>query len=339
MMSDNDQTDRAQLVRRLALAAGFERVGIATAGPVNRGDYYKGWLDRGCAGEMHYLHRHLDVRVDPRKLLDGARSIIVVAQNYRHDSCSQSGIAEASTSEPVSDARSSTTAEPVRGRIAQYAWGRDYHRVLKKRLRGLADALHEAIGEPFETRVCVDTAPIVEREWAAVAGIGWIGKNTVVLDRQLGSFFFLGEIVTTLELEPSEPATDYCGSCTRCLEACPTGALSAPYQMDASRCIAYLTIEHRGDIPESLQVLMGNWVFGCDVCQEVCPYNRHAPVTQEPAYALHKRHPLPPRPQLDELPAWTEQGYRRNLAGSAIKRATLEMLKRNADIAGRNADR
>lgn len=317
---------RADLVRRVALETGFDRVGIARAGPIAHPEYFEDWLARGRAGEMTYLPRYRSMRVDPRRLLTGARSVVAVAQSYHHGAAAVSGPAGAESS------------EGARGRVAQYAWGRDYHRVLRKKLHRLADRLHEELDETFETRVCVDTAPIMEREVAAAAGVGWIGKNTMVLNREIGSFFFLGEIVTTLELTPSASLTDHCGTCTRCLEACPTGALVAPYQMDATRCIAYLTIEHRGDITTNLHPMMGDWVFGCDVCQDVCPYNRHATLTGEPAYQLSERNPLVPRPLLSQLTNLSEAGYGRHLAGSAMKRATLAMLKRNAAIARANSE-
>lgn len=210
-----------------------------------------------------------------------------------------------------------------------YAWGRDYHRVMKKKLRRVVGRLREAVPEPFAARICVDTAPLLEREFAAAAGIGWIGKNTMVLDHELGSYFFLGEIVTTLDLEPDGPAADQCGRCTQCLEACPTGALDRPYEMDAARCISYLTIEHREAIPVGLRSLIGDWVYGCDICQEVCPHNHRAPETTEPDYAIRGPGPFP---LLNELLAWDEEEYASRLRGSAMKRASLSMMKRNAEV-------
>ncbi len=320
--------DHAEVVRRLGAEAGFARVGIARVEPLGRAEYVRAWLARGRAGEMAYLERTREIRLDPEKLLAGARSVIVAADLYHQK-----------LADPPADRGGPSPGDgPARGRVAQYAWGRDYHRVLRKKLHRFADALREAIREPFDARVCVDTAPVLEREWAAAAGIGWIGKNTMVLHQDLGSFFFLGEIVTTLELPPSSPAADHCGTCTRCLDACPTAAFVAPYQMDATRCIAYLTIEHRGAVAETLQPLMGDWVFGCDVCQDVCPYNREAPVSQESSYFLNQRNPLPPRPALDGILKLTEADHREQLAGSAMKRATLPMLQRNAAIAMRNQD-
>jgi epoxyqueuosine reductase len=215
-----------------------------------------------------------------------------------------------------------------------YAWGEDYHVVVREKLTALLDRLRDALTEPFAAKVCVDTAPLVEREWAAQAGIGWIGKNTLVLDDQLGSYFFLGAIVTTLELEPDEPVADHCGTCTACLEACPTSAFPAAYQMDAPRCISYLTIEHRANIPAEFHEKMGNWVFGCDVCQEVCPFNRRASLTREPRFAIR---PPGAEPLLNEILSWTPEDYRAQLKGSAMKRAKLGMLHRNAAITRKNA--
>jgi len=325
------QQDKADLVSRLALEAGFDAVGIAEAGPVARQAYFREWLRQGRHGEMDYLARTADIRVDPGRLLPGARSLVVVAQSYK-----PSAETRESKGSFAVEKRGGPTDGP-RGRIARYAWGWDYHRVLRRKLQRLVDSLHRAIAEPFETRVCVDTAPIIEREMAAAAGLGWLGKNTLVLHPGLGSYLFVGEIVTTLELAPSRPVSDRCGSCSRCLEACPTGALTEPYRMDATRCIAYLTIEHRGEIPAELAGAMGDWVFGCDLCQEVCPYNRKAPATREPEFDLSDRFPLPPRPQLETFLNLTEDQRQQWLAGSAMKRATLAMLQRNATIALRNA--
>ena len=309
-------SETTALVKTLAAEQGFCRTGIAPAGALDRADYYTRWLAAGRHGRMAYLTRNLDIRLDPGRILDGARSMIVTAHAYR---------------QPAPD----RPRDQPRGRVAMYAWGRDYHKVVKRKLFVLCDRLRTEVPEPFEARVCVDTAPIVERELAARAGIGWIGKNTLVIDPQLGSGFFLGVIVTTLELIPDSPVSDQCGTCTRCLEACPAGAFPAPYEMDASRCISYLTIELRGPIPEAFHAAMGDWVFGCDVCQEVCPYNRKSTLRHDPAYSARSPGPFP---SLQELLAWTEDDYREQLKGSAMKRATLAMLKRNAEIAQRNGE-
>ncbi len=311
--------DATALVKQLAADVGFDRCGIAGAEPIGRAEYLGAWLEAGRAGSMAYLHRYFEKRTNPRALLEGARSVIVVALLYN---------------QPHQPAAEDAPAR--RGRIAMYAGGDDYHAIVKDRLRAMVGRLRNELSCPFEAKTCVDTSPLLEREVAASAGIGWIGKNTMVLDRGLGSYFFLGEIVTTLELTPDEPLVDRCGTCTACLDACPTGAFPAPYEMDASRCISYLTIEHRGDIPARLQHQMGEWVFGCDVCQEVCPYNRRAPLSREPGFAYR---PPAPNPSVDELLDWTVEDYRTKLRGSAMKRAKFEMLRRNALIARRNIER
>lgn len=310
--------DTTRLIKQLAVEAGFDRCGIAQAKPIGRGAYLKEWLRLGHAGSMDYLHRNLNLRLDPAQILPNARSAIVVALNYKQSS-------------PMAE----TDRDTPRGRVAMYAWGEDYHDVIRDKLRALVDRLRAALPDPFESRICVDTAPIVERELAAAAGIGWIGKNTLVLEQDLGSYFFLGVIITTLDLQPDQPAGDHCGSCTACLDACPTRAFPAPYQMEASRCISYLTIEHRGDISQPFQKMMRDWVFGCDVCQDVCPFNRHAPATTEPRFVAAR---TPPSFDLSEVLGGTHDDHRRRLRGSAMSRATPEMLRRNATIAALNLD-
>jgi epoxyqueuosine reductase len=308
--------ETARHIKKLARDARFDRCGIARAEAIGRGDYLRAWLKAGRAGSMAYMHRHIDKRIDPRRLLDGARSVIVVALLYhppQPDPAPQGG--------------------GPKGRVARYAWGDDYHKILKKKLHTLTDRLRADFPGPFDAQACVDTAPLLEREWAAAAGIGWIGKNTTVLSRELGSYVFLGALVTTLDLPPDQPVEDHCGTCARCLEACPTSALVAPYQMDASRCVSYLTIEHRGEIPAKFHEPIGQWVFGCDVCQEVCPFNREAPYTGEPRFTPR---PLGPRLDLNEMLNWTDEDFRDRLQGSAMKRATPATLKRNAAIALRN---
>lgn len=317
-------TDLKQRIISLSADAGFEKCAISPAMAVQRGDYYRHWLKSGRAGKMDYLHRNTELRTDVGKLLPGAKSVIVCALNYHQ-------------SDPM------TLNDPgrPRGKVAMYAWGGDYHKIIKRKLFGIVDQLRSEVAMPFETKVCVDTAPILEREYAAMSGIGWIGKNTLVLDPTLGSYFFLGLIVTTLELPPDSPSPDHCGSCTRCLDACPTDAFPAAYEMDASRCISYLTIELRDEtVPDALAPLMGDWVFGCDVCQQVCPHNNDVPQTQEPKFAIR---PPGPRPDLEAMKNMTDDEFREQLKGSAIKRAKPDMLRRNARIAlanhARNAER
>ncbi len=304
--------DPAEQVNQLARQSGFDRVGIARAGPVGRRSFLEDWLRCGYAGQMQYLHRYLPERSDPRLLLPGAKSIIVVAMNYYQPA-------------PSPDEQSGAF-----GRVAMYAWGQDYHKVVRAKLLTLVQRMRQTVEEPFEARVCVDTAPVLEREWAAAAGVGWIGKNTMVLHQQIGSFSVLGELLTTLELATDEPVADRCGKCTRCLDACPTQAFPAPHVLDASRCVSYLTIELREAIPLELRASVGDWLFGCDVCQQVCPYNRKAPQCSQPELRLR---PPAPRVDLIDLLTWSSDDYRAKLGGSAIRRAKLWMLKRNAAVA------
>ena len=310
LMSPSDWNRR---VKVLALEEGFEKCGVARAESIDRAAYLRAWLDAGRAGSMDYLHRYFQQRTDARNLLDSAKSVIVVALSYHQ--------------QPPKD---SIEDDRPRGQVAMYAWGADYHRVIKKKLHRMADAIRAESDEDVVTRACVDTARLLERELAAAAGIGWIGKNTLVLDQKVGSYFFLGEIVTTLQIAPDEPMADHCGTCTRCLDACPTQAFPQPYEMDASRCISYLTIERRQPISGDLHASMKDWIFGCDVCQQVCPYNQDAPLTREPSF---KARPPSPRPVLEDVIAWSADDYQQQLQGSAMKRATLPMLQRNARIA------
>jgi epoxyqueuosine reductase len=304
------------LVKALLGEEGFDRVGVARAGPTPRTEYLRRWLDDGRGGNMHYLGKYFEQRTDTSKLVPGARSVVVVALNYYQDS----------PAKPTGDAR---------GRVARYAWGADYHTLIKDKLWRVIDTLRDRLGVAFDAKPCVDTAPVLEREWAMRSGVGWIGKNTLVLNDKLGSYFFLGEIVTTLDLVEDEPAVDHCGSCTRCLDACPTSAFPAPYEMDAARCLSYHTIELRDAIPNEFHDAMGDWIFGCDICQEVCPFNSRAPQTEEPAFAARRVAAGVP---LKELTQWTAEDYRRELKGSAMKRAKLEMLQRNAHIALHNEE-
>ena len=259
---------------------------------------------------MAYLTDHrADLRADPRSLLPSARTVICVAKLYN-------------TPHPYSSAF--TKAE--RAWISRYAWGDDYHDILRQDLEKLAALL----GDNHEHRVCVDTAPILERSWARAAGLGWIGKNTCLINQEIGSWVFLGELLTSLEIEPdptNAPPPDRCGTCTRCIDACPTAALT-PYELDATKCISYFTIELRGPIPNEFQAGIGNHVFGCDICQEVCPWNREAPVTNDPAFA--PRHLAPP---LEQMAALTEQEFREMFKGTPVTRARYEGFQRNVAIA------
>ncbi|MCC7292737.1 MAG: tRNA epoxyqueuosine(34) reductase QueG [Phycisphaerales bacterium] len=334
--------ERNAWVKRLAADVGLDRCGVSRAAPVARGDYVRQWLEAGRAGSMHYLHRFLRQRLDPCTFLEGAASVVMVALNHhqpplkpppsRAEDCSVARSPDPHAPLSGQSPPRSEREQGVPGRIAMYAWGEDYHDVMKRKLALIAESLREeglADGRPAAVKICVDTAPLLEREFAAAAGLGWIGKNTLVLAPGLGSMFFLGAVVTSLEIAADPLIPDHCGTCRRCLDACPTQAFPAPYQMDASRCISYLTIEHRGAIPDELRSGIGEWLFGCDICQEVCPFNRDAPPTREPAFA-----PRSHAPTLDaqRVLEWTPPQYQEALRGTAVRRAKLDMLQRNASI-------
>ena len=304
----------AQAVKQRARELGFDLVGVAPAAASQYRDYLRRWLDDGQAGEMRYLAGRFEERTDPGNYLPGAASVICVAMNYH-----------VSLEPPPADGSR-------RGRVARYALGDDYHEIIKSRLHALADWLRE-IAPAAQTRACVDTAPVMEKEVAARAGVGWVGKNTCMINAVAGSWLLLGEVITTLPLPPDAPATDHSGTCTRCIDACPTGAITAPYQLDARKCISYLTIEHRGDIVPELQAQMRDWLYGCDVCQDVCPHNRRPPEAADPL--LRPRFPSGTL-DLDEVENWTDEKYRTALRGSAMKRAKLPVLQRNARIVAQN---
>ncbi len=311
-----DPRETTRLIHELAREIGLDRIGVTRPGPSRYGAYYRDWLAAGQHGTMGYLARHVELRLEPGRILPGARSAICAALSYRREDAAPA------------DGR-------PRGIVARYARGRDYHRVLKLKLRRLIERLREELGEGFEARVFVDTGPLLERELAAAAGIGWIGKNTLIVHERLGSYLLLGVALTTLEAEPDAPATDHCGSCRRCLDACPTQAFTGPYRMDASRCISYLTIEHRGPIDPQFHAAMGAWVFGCDICQEVCPFNRKAPPGRD-ADLMASAVPAYP-----DLLTWVQMRsgrYRRLTRGTALGRARRPMLRRNALLALRNVD-
>ena len=310
-----DQYALAAQIKQRASESGFDLVGISSAEPSRWGEYLRKWLDEGQAGEMSYLANRFDERTTPQTYLPGARSIICVAINYHV---------------PLKDIPESEKASA--GRIARYALGDDYHDVMKSRLHALADWIRQTI-PGAQTRACVDTAPVMEKELAVRSGVGWLGKNTCLINPKIGSWLLLGEVLTTLELPSDEAATDHCGTCTRCIDACPTGAITAPYQLDARRCISYLTIEHRGDIATELQPKIGNWLYGCDICQDVCPHNSKAPASGDPAFA-----PRFPTGSLDveEVANWTDEEFRLRLRGSAMKRVKLPLLQRNARIVAAN---
>ncbi len=295
----------------MARECGFELAGVARAEPLTEDvARYQEWTARGMAGAMRYLtDRRADVRIDPRNLLAGARSVICVGKLYNQ------------TPPPEREGHAI---------FSRYAWGRDYHEVLREALEQLAHKLGAV--EPHRWKLCVDTAPLLERSYARQAGLGWIGRNTCLINEPLGSWFFLGELVTTLELEPDRPPPDRCGSCTRCIDACPTRALVPEgdgWTLDARRCISYLNIELRGPIPEEQRAWLGSRVFGCDVCQEVCPWNARAPETTEPAF----RPSYDPAPPLEELAALSAEQYRERFRQTPVMRAKYEGLLRNVAAA------
>jgi epoxyqueuosine reductase len=301
-------------VKKKAHECGFDLVGIAPAVTTDGVTYLRAWLERGNAGEMRFMERHAMAREHPRHVLDGVRSIIIVGMNYH-------------TTEPVRPG-------PHEGRISRYAWGDDYHHIMRDRLKQLGDFLHDEL-PGCRTRAVSDTAPLLERDFARLAGIGWIGKNTMLINKRLGSWLFLGALLTDAELEYDEPhAADHCGSCTRCLDACPTDAFVGSHQLDSRRCISYLTIELRGSIPHELRPGVGDWLFGCDVCQDVCPWNRKAPESSEPGYR-----PIGGSGTVDlrELLRMSDSELRERIAGTTLTRAGIAGLRRNAAVVLGNA--
>lgn len=296
----------------LARECGFELVGIAEAEPAEDFSRFKRWVDAGMAGEMRYMvDRRAELRRDPRSLLPNARSVICVGKLYN------------------------TAPEMLGSPVSRYAWGsRDYHDVLRDGLNRLVERLLAI--ETFEWKICVDTAPLLERGYARLAGLGWIGKNTCLINEPRGSWFFLGEILTSLNLDPDSPPPDRCGTCTRCIDACPTQALvpgAGGWALDSRRCISYLTIELRGPIPEALQPGMGGHVLGCDVCQDVCPWNSRAPVTDEAAFAPR------PIPAAEQIIRMTEDEFRQFARGTPLARPKYAGFLRNAGIAVQNSRR
>lgn len=301
-------------LKQQAQRLGFDLVGITSAEPSRYRDYLQSWLSAGNAGKMDWLTRRFDERVDPATYFPGVKSIICVAVNYH------AKLAEAPADPSV--------------RIARYALGDDYHTVLKDRLHELADWLRKQQPE-IQTRCAVDTAPLMEKELAARAGIGWLGKNTCIIHPRVGSWLLLGEILTTAELPPDVPAVDRCGTCRRCIDACPTQAITSPYQLDARRCISYLTIELRDDIPPEFRQGLNEWAFGCDICQEVCPWNYDPPSTTDVAF--QPRFPSG-RVELQEVLNWDQPTFAKQFRNSAVRRVKLPILQRNAALAATGAE-
>jgi epoxyqueuosine reductase len=299
-------------LKQQAHLLGFELAGIAPATASDGFDRLRDWLAHGFAGTMEYMQRHGDARRHPASILPDVHSVIMVAMNYRP------------AGESVDDATGSPT-----GRVSRYARGADYHDVLRERLNRLLVWLRQERPDCLGRGV-VDTAPLLERDFARRAGLGWFGKNTMLLNKRLGSYFFIGALLTNLELACDPPHnTAHCGTCTACLDACPTQAFVAPGMLDARRCISYLTIEHRGDIPDDLRSGLGDWLFGCDVCQEVCPWNRKAPAVTEP---LLQGRPDLEKVDLIELLGLSEEAFRHRFRGTALMRTKRRGLLRNAAL-------
>jgi len=312
----------SELVRQVSSDAGFDISGIAPVDHFPEFEYFPEWIAAGRAGEMRYLESRSESgelkRASLASVAPWAKSVIVCAINYN--------TAEAKSIDPVADCEDVSS----RGWISRYAWSKeDYHDSVLRRLRQVESSLKQHTPEA-ETRCYVDTGPLVERIWAKYAGIGWQGKNTCLINQQLGSWLFLGVILTSLELEPSIPAPDRCGTCTRCLDACPTDAFIAPYRLDATRCISYLTIEKRGSIPEDLRDGIGRNVFGCDICQDVCPWNRRAPVTGATEFSVREQLV---NPALDWLAQMTKGEFRQVFRSSPVKRTRYNGLRRNVAVA------
>ncbi len=307
--------------KALALAVGFDLAGIAEAAPRPETEFLRDWLARGFAGEMRYLERRVEERVDPRRVLVGARSIVTVGLIY--------------------DSGHRIQGAPRTAAIARYAGGDDYHDVMLDRLRALESGVAALVDAPVRSRAYVDTGPVQERVFAAYAGLGWIGKNTCLIHPRHGSYLFLGVLLTDLALEPDAREPDHCGSCTACLDACPTDAFAAPYELDATRCISYATIEARGPIPQAMRAAHGSWVFGCDVCQEVCPWNLRERRTLPPDPAGLRARIAPRaqwvRPSIAWILELDEDAWRAATRKTALRRSRYRGLIRNALVAAGNA--
>ena len=312
-----DQHAKEDLARDLKAEAarlGFDACGISEAQQLDEEAFQlEKWLLGGHHGTMDWMEHNFDKRVDPTKLVDGAESVISVLHNYY---------------QPIEQ-----PDDPTAGKISRYAWGEDYHGVMKDKLYLLYQWLETQVGD-INGRVFVDSAPVLDKAWAKRSGLGWQGKHSNILNREMGSFFFIGELIVSVPLATDGPMPDYCGSCTRCIDACPTDAIYEPYAVDANRCISYLTIEHKeDDIPEELQPDIGNWIFGCDICQDVCPWNKFKYATDEPRY-------LPGDDVRDtDLREWTELNldeFEKRFSDSPVERATFEGFQRNVRMALEN---
>jgi epoxyqueuosine reductase len=300
--------NNTQKIKAKATELGFDFCGIAKADFLHdEAPRLEAWLSRQMHGQMGYMANHFDKRLDPRKLVEGARSVVSVLLNYYPDPANR-------LPEGDDDYK-----------LSKYAYGTDYHAVLKDKLKALLQFIHDDIGE-VGGRAFVDSAPVMDKAWAARSGLGWVGKHTNLLNRQMGSFFFIGELILDLELDPDSPTTDHCGTCTRCIDACPTDAIVAPYVVDGSRCISYFTIELKEAIPDEVRGKFENWVFGCDICQDVCPWNRFARPHQTPELALSSELATFTNTDWEEI---TESVFGELFRRSPVKRAKWAGLNRN----------
>ena len=292
-------------IKSAADALGFLSCGISKADFLeDEAPRLEQWLNQGHHGSMSYMERHFDKRLDPRLLVPGAKSVVSLLLNYHTDK---------------------KQADPKAPKISSYAYGKDYHFVIKEKLKELMQIIHREIGE-VNGRVFVDSAPVMDKAWAAKSGLGWLGKNTNLISKKVGSFFFIAELIIDLELDYDTPVTDHCGSCTACIDACPTDALLQPYQIDGSKCISYLTIELKENIPTEFKGQMDNWAFGCDICQTVCPWNRFATPHDEPAFEPQEELLNLTKSEWQEM---TSVVFNKVFKNSAVKRTKFEGLKRN----------
>ena len=296
-------------IKKFALSEGADLAGIAPVADFQELEFYPDWLDKGYAGEMEYLKRQLPKRLDPRKILPEAQSVVVIGIIYHTD-----------------HELSIDNNDKERGWISRYAWGDDYHKTIEKLLKRIHSFIKEDVGEQYQGRYYVDTGPVLDRVFAKYAGLGWFGKNTNLINQEKGSWFFIGEIITNLVLEIDAPPPDRCGTCRRCLDACPTDAFPEPYVVDSNRCISYLTIEHRGIIPEEMRDGIGNHLFGCDICQDVCPWNRKAHMTTNPAFMPRQSSV---GPELMPFSSLDEEAFRERFQKSPVKRTKWVGFMRN----------
>ncbi|ETN94389.1 putative iron-sulfur cluster binding protein [Zhouia amylolytica AD3] len=302
------QLKYAQMIKSEAKRLGFLSCGISKADFLEEeAPRLEKWLKNNMHGEMHYMENHFDKRLDPRKLVEGSKSVVSMLLNYYPEN---------------------TQEDPEAPRISKYAYGTDYHFVIKDKLKQLLQFIQEEIGE-VNGRAFVDSAPVLDKAWAAKSGLGWIGKNANLLSKQVGSFFFIAELVIDLDLVCDTPVTDHCGSCTACIDACPTQAIVEPYVVDGSKCISYFTIELKNEIPQDVRGKFDNWMFGCDVCQDVCPWNRFSKPHNEPLFNPHPDLLSMTKKDWEEI---TEDVFRKVFKKSAVKRTKFSGLKRNIDF-------